>query len=97
MSDQTPFSDHITFGEKYEPAMAITDPADAAAWFERCVEHTMRMRPCDRAEAEHVERINLGYWSGYYGIETQARVERLYRCHHPIFGPITNAASEGAA
>jgi len=80
--------DQITIGDKYGPAMEITDEAQAAAYFERCVEHTMRLRSCERSEAERIERENLGYFAGYYSDETRERVERLFSCSHPIFGKI---------
>jgi hypothetical protein len=76
-----PFPDKITIGEKYGPAMEITDQAEADRYFERCVEHMMR-HGHDRNEAERIERGNLGYFAGYYGDETRARVERLFRCAH---------------
>mgnify|MGYP001563936931 FL=1 len=79
--------DMITNGEKYNPAMKITDEQEAATYFEACVEHTMRFDRT-RAEAETIERSNLGYYAGYYDDETRARVERLFRCQHPVFGPI---------
>lgn len=63
----------ITFGEKYDPAMAITDQAAADEYFESLVEHTMRFG-ADRVEAERLERKNLGYFAGYYGSETRERV-----------------------
>jgi hypothetical protein len=64
--------------------MKITDQAKADAYFEELV------RTCGkpRAEAETIERANLGYYAGYYDDETRARVERLFNCVHPIFGPI---------
>lgn len=72
--------------------MEITEQDAADAWFEDAVEQCLRMRveegrPCDRAEAENIQRQNLGYISGYYGEEVQRRVERLFDTHHPIFGP----------
>lgn len=77
----------ITIGEKYGPAMMITDQAEADAYFANCVEHTMGFGKT-REEAERIERINLGYYAGYYGSETRERVERLYACEHPVFGKI---------
>lgn len=78
--------DKITIGDKYGPAMEITDQAEADAYFEQCVEHLMRNGNCSREQAERIERQNLGYYSGYYGNETMARVAKLFRCSHPIFG-----------
>jgi hypothetical protein len=80
--------DVITRGDKYDPAMRIVDQKEADAYFELLVEHTMRMLPCERTRAEDIERSNLGYWAGYCSNETRARVERLFKCSHPVFGSI---------
>lgn len=77
---------NTTIGEKYHPAMAIATQTEALAYFERLVQHTMKYRPCERAEAERIERGNLGYFAGYYDYETRLRVEALFMCEHPIFG-----------
>lgn len=84
--------DKITIGEKYGSAMKITDQAKADAHFEECVQHDMRISNNDRQEAERIERVNLGYFAGYYDHETRLRVERLFKCSHPIFGPATSGA-----
>lgn len=76
-----------TIGQKYGPAMEISDQAAADAYFEKCVKHLMRSG-CDRTEAERIERQNLGYYAGYHGNETRERVERLFKCSHPVFGSI---------
>lgn len=85
-----PFPEKITYGDMYNPAMEITDPAAATAYFERCVEHAMRWFGKTRREAETLHRANLGYWAGYYGQETRLRIERLFKCEHPVFGPATD-------
>lgn len=81
----------ITYAEKYDPAMQITDQAAADAYFEECVAHTMSFGKT-REQAEAIERGNLGYWAGYFTHATRERVERLFKCAHPIFGKI---AEEG--
>jgi len=81
------FPEKITVGDKYGPAMDITDQAEADAYFARCVEHTMSFG-ITREEAESIERQSLGYYAGYCSNKTRARVERLFRCSHPIFGAI---------
>lgn len=78
---------NITIGEKYDPAMKITDPAEAARYFGECVENTMG-HGHSWEEAARIERQNLGYYAGYYNNETRERVERLFGCAHPIFGAI---------
>lgn len=91
MSDALPAT--ITIGEKYGPAMSITDQAAADAYFERCVQHTIDRFAKTRAEAEAIERSNLGYYAGYYDNETRARVELLFRCAHPVFGAIAKVGA----
>ena len=76
--------DRITAKEKYDPAMRVSTQEEADTYFEQLVQHTMRMVPCERELAEWIERQNLGYWAGYGSLETRERVERLFRCRHPI-------------
>jgi len=77
----------ITIGEKYQPAMKITEQAEADEYFEALVQHCMSFGK-NREEAESIERQSLGYFAGYYDSETRERVERLFSCAHPIFGSI---------
>lgn len=81
----------ITADEKYGPAMKIQEQPAADAYFEECVQHDMGFG-IKREDAEKMERGNLGYYAGYYSDATRERVERLFRCSHPIFGSI---AQEG--
>lgn len=81
----------VSIGDKYSPAMKIEAQAEADAYFAQCVEHNMRCQESEgskpsRIRAEEVERQNLGYYAGYYSHETRQRVERLFRCSHPVFG-----------
>jgi hypothetical protein len=82
----------ITHHDKYHPAMSITDPAQAAQYFEECVQHNMDHSANTRAQAEAIERANLGYWAGYYSRETRLRVEELFDCQHPILGKAKDKA-----
>ncbi len=77
----------ITYGEKYSPAMKMTDEAEAGRYFEECVAHQMGFGT-SREVAERIERSNLGYFAGYYDDATRECVERLFHCVHPIFGAI---------
>lgn len=83
----TDMPDQISIGDKYGPGMKIEDQAEADAYFEKCVEHTMRFGKT-REEAEKVEKSNFGYFAGYCDEATRHRVERLFRCSHPVFGSI---------
>jgi hypothetical protein len=75
-----------TIGEKYRPAMKITDPEEARRYFEELVRHNMANSDHTRKQAEDIERSNLGYFAGYYDKDTRIRVERLFYCVHPVFG-----------
>ena len=86
-----PFEKETTVGEKYRPAMEITDQAEASAYFDRCVEHSM-LHGLSRAQAEAQERANLGYYAGYFDHETRLRVEKLFGCQHPVFGKASGGA-----
>lgn len=87
MTLPTSFPDGATFGQTLGPAMGITEQADADAYFESLVQHLMRVAPnCTRQDAGEKVRQSLGYFAGYYSHETRVRVERLFRCEHPIFG-----------
>lgn len=80
--------EQISIADKYGPAMKITDQAEADAYFAELVKHNLSFGKRDRAEAEKMERSNLGYFAGYSGNETRKRVEQLFKCEHPIFGSI---------
>lgn len=77
---------------KYGPAMEIKDQAEADAYFEACVKHCMQFGKT-REEAEEIEKVNLGYFAGYYSQETRHRVEKLFKCAHPVFGKIAKVGS----
>ena len=84
--------ERITIGQKYGPAMEITDQEEADRYFGLLVEHTMKHAQDEeyksREGAENLERQNLGYCAGYYDTETRERVERLFSCAHPVFGSV---------
>ena len=80
---------NATIGEKYSPAMEIKDQAAADDYFAELVLHNMSVSENTRPEAEKIERSNLGYFAGYYDHETRERVERLFKCDHPVFGSIS--------
>lgn len=81
------FPDTIVMGDKYGPALKIETQADADEYFAACVEHNMRVSGHNQEEAEGIERSNLGYYAGYYDLADRLRVERLFHCSHPVFGP----------
>jgi len=74
---------------KFEQAIAVEDQDAADRMFEQlvqeCIVENANMR---RDEAIETIKENLGYFAGYYSDDVRARVEKLYRCAHPVFGPI---------
>jgi hypothetical protein len=90
----TPFNPenkpHLTYSDILGPAMMITDQADADQYFAAYVVFMQTILDgeprSDGKTAEEIAKINLGYYAGYYDHETRIRVERLFRCKHPIFG-----------
>jgi hypothetical protein len=80
------FPDDISHDDKYWPAMKVQTEAEAQEYLEACIEHCMRGGNYTRAEAEHIEKTNIGYWTGYCAHETADRVMRLFDCEHPYFG-----------
>lgn len=79
--------DNTTIREAYEPAMKITATREADVYFEALVQSCMTHGK-SRKRAEYIERSNLAYYAGYYDNDTRERVERLFNCAHPVFGPI---------
>lgn len=86
-----------TIGDLLEPAMKITDQADADQYKKAYIEFThkyMTQEQFDKGEtAEGVVNSNLGYFAGYFSNETRERVERLFHCSHPVFGSIKENGS----
>jgi hypothetical protein len=72
----------------YDAAMAVTDQAAADALFEKLVSDCIEATGMCCTDAEVMQRENLAYHAGYYDRETRDRVERLFRCAHPVFGSI---------
>lgn len=84
--------DNATNEQKYEPAMLIETQEDADKYFEVLVDHCLRLHALNnkeitREEAQGIERTSLAYVAGYYSLETRQRVERLFKCEHPVLGP----------
>lgn len=75
----------------YEKAIHITDQAEADEAFRALVAECQRSVSGISVEGcERIQRDNLAYFAGYYGHATRLRVERLYKCVHPVFGPAIN-------
>lgn len=87
--------------ELFERAMAAGSQSEADEIFESLVQAKLSCacKKClsdpaaSRVKAEAIVREALGYMAGYYCNNTRERVERLFKCEHPIFGAI---AKKGA-
>lgn len=77
----------------YDHAMRITDQAEADAYLETLIVDNMEASGRTRAEADEIVRENLAICAGYFSHETRARVERLFRCKHPMLGAIAEVGT----
>lgn len=73
------FAKDVTVGQKYLPATQITSQEEADEYFEECVQHSISLGN-SREQAVLIERSNIGYFSGYFDVEIQRRIERLFKC-----------------
>lgn len=82
----------LTYGECLDPAMKITDQEDADQYKADYIKFTEKFLVNGKSKsglsAEQIVNQNLGYYAGYYSPETRERVERLFKCSHPVFGSI---------
>tara|TARA_B100000614_G_scaffold262909_1_gene300545 strand:+ start:104394 stop:104810 length:417 start_codon:yes stop_codon:yes gene_type:complete len=78
--------DTLTNGETLGPAMEIETEDEARQYLDNYVDWMVVKHGMSRVEALNVAKQNIGYYSGYYGVDTQRRVERVFKCVHPIFG-----------
>jgi len=93
----TPFNPKNLSDPTYEdilgPAMEITSQEDADQYKEKYVAFIQDSIDSGKVSstedsAEEIANHNLGYYAGYYSSEVRRRVEKLFKCHHPIFGSI---------
>lgn len=76
----------LTFGEQLDPAMKITEQADADQYLSAYVRWLVEYGAMTEDYAQNVALGNIGYFAGYYSAETAERVLRLFDASHPIFG-----------
>lgn len=70
-------------------AIEVRTQEEADECFSNLVEQQLREHGADPSTVDARVRCALGYFAGYYDHETRLRIEQLYRCEHPIFGPAT--------
>jgi len=79
----------IKLSTQYDIAMRLQTEDEADSFLALLIAQHLSAAPeRSREEAERIERDNLAYYAGYFDHETRARVERLFKCAHPIFGSI---------
>ena len=79
----------MSYGELYGPAMLVQTQEEADAQWQRLVEYGMaNFEKRSYEDVVKTMKSNLGYYSGYYGAETIERVQRLFKCSHPVFGKV---------
>ena len=78
----------LTDEETLGLAMGITKQHEADAFFRVLVDRLRRLGYNDYTEDEAIKLVksNLGYYAGYCGSSTQARVNKLYCTRHPVLG-----------
>ena len=71
--------------------MTITDQRIADSFLEELINKNMQNPKCNhsRKEANSIERENIGYFAGYYDVETRERMEKFFGAIHPVFGPVS--------
>lgn len=80
-------------------AVEITNPAEAKQYLKdyiKYIQSEIDKAPERKGEnAEQIAKSNIGYFAGYYDNKVRERVEELYSCAHPIFGPIKERGAPG--
>jgi len=77
-------SDTATLGEIYGPALDVTNRDEAKRYFAKLVQRRMRMTGCSLEEARRIERVNIGYFAGYYSDSINHKVKMLYGAVNPM-------------
>lgn len=78
----------LTYGEALGPAMEIIKQDDADQYKKDYISFTLKFTNDNYQQAEQIVNSNLGYFAGYCSDTVRERVERLFKCSHPIFGSI---------
>ncbi len=74
----------------YDGACRAKTPDEAReslkeVWTDWCYEHP----ELEATECQTMARKAICYWAGYFSHDVRLRVEKLYECEHPVFGPAT--------
>lgn len=82
----TTFSENATYGELYGPTASITTEAEAEAYMQDLIAYHSKRWNLHPEESEHILAQNIGYFAGYFDMETAKRVWKLFKTTHPVFG-----------
>ena len=86
-----------TNGDLYGPAMNIQSEAEATQYLVDLTHWTVRHFGGDYKTAWDKHLESIGYFAGYFDEATQARVEKVFKAKHPIFGSVKYPFSGEAA
>jgi len=86
----------LTAGDVCDAAVQIESQEEADEFLEILVQLTMASKSMSHEAALKRQRRNLAFWAGYHGEEARRRVERLFKCAHPVFGAIAEKGSPTA-
>lgn len=78
---------NITVIEKYDPINFIGGPSEASRYMDRLVEHSMRTRGMDKADATNHERHAIYVYSMRLSDEVRDRVRALFNCRYEDLYP----------
>lgn len=71
----------------YEAAMHLETEEQAEAWLDKISAEYLQNNPLAEPEATRTKfRESAAYYAGYFGQDTRARVERIFKTAHPILG-----------
>jgi hypothetical protein len=79
--------EELTSIEILGQAIQITDQAEATQFLADYVKYIQsHLTPGSKENAEDIAKSNIGYFAGYCSNDVRKRVEKLFKCKHPIFG-----------
>jgi hypothetical protein len=82
-------------GDLYGPAMNIQTEEEATSYMVALTHWSARHWGGDYKALWDRHLSNIGYFAGYFDEATRARVEKVFKAKHPIFGsanlPVTEA------
>ena len=83
----------LTFAQCLDPAMKVRSQIEADQYLKDYANYILEDINSDPfkdkdADPYEIARTNLGYWAAYFGASTRFRVEKFFKCEHPVFGKV---------